>query len=769
MFRYACKVLVAVLSCTLVQMSSVQAAEPETRIAYDGYKVVEVTPSSRVEATVLMRLGEMLNCRVGPGPLTLLVSPAEYRELDRLGIKHGVVEPDVGEHLEQRALERRVARRQRGGFFADYATFAEIEAFTDGLAAAAPNLVTKVTIGQSLEGRDITALRIKDPNAPADVCQLAVNGTQHAREWISPMANCFIADYLVNNHGSDPDVTALLENVEFIIIPVVNPDGYTYTHNVDRFWRKNRRNNGDGTFGVDLNRNWGYQWANGLPGSSSGSTSSETYRGTAPFSEPETTVVSDFLSTLSNLKGHIDVHTYSQLILGPWGYNDTIVPPRESELRAAQEEMAAAMFAVDGKTYLAGLGTDQLLYTADGIAPDWTFGVLDALSWTYEMRPDCCGLDGFDPPPSSILPGSQEALAGILVLADVIQRTVEFSFPGGLPSLAEPDTPTDVSTELILWNNSEVEPGTASLFSRIGSTGPFTETALSGGPASYTGQLPGAACGEVVEYYFQVETVAGETVTAPVDAPASLFSLEAAVTAVSFADDFESDTGWSVSGSVLDGPWERADPINNGRGDPPADFDGSGQCYVTDNQLDNGTNSDVDDGTTILTSPAFDATGGATISYAYWLDDGPGSIGPGDGLAVEVATDDPPTNWTQVRSYTTAQFAWRTDVIDVASEVGTPSATTRIRFLASDVPSGHVVECAIDAVEVSSVQSCPPGECEGDADGSGTVDVNDVSYVIFRLGDSGAPGSVDGDANGDGIVDVNDVSYVIFRLGPCPG
>src|SRR5690606_2987818 len=135
-----------------------------------------------------------------------------------------------------------------------------------------------------IQGREIFEVKITGPGGGSKP-KVVLNGCQHAREWLSPMSVCWAAEQLALGDGVDGQITALLDSVEVHLIPVVNPDGYEFSHDLSRYWRKNRRNNGDGTFGVDLNRNWAYQFGGA---SSSGSGSSEEYRGTAAFSEPET-------------------------------------------------------------------------------------------------------------------------------------------------------------------------------------------------------------------------------------------------------------------------------------------------------------------------------------------------------------------------------------------------------------------------------------------------------------------------------------------------
>jgi hypothetical protein len=350
--------------------------------------------------------------------------------------------------------------------------------------------------------------------------------------------------------------------------------------------------------------------------------------------------------------------------------------------------------------------------------------------------------------------------------ADVAFLPITISLPGGSPATLVPGDSTDFDVQINEPEDTLV-PATALLAHRYdGGSYIFTPLVSQGGNL-WTATLPPALCEDSPEFYISAEGVETGVITEPAGGAATpLVAIVSSGTIQIFSDDFESDQGWTVTGGATDGQWERGDPVDNGRGDPSTDSDGSGQCLLTDNQLDNGDNSDVDGGTTTITSPLFDMSGGGTIAYDYWVDDGPG-VFDADELRVEVATNAGSTNWQTVRTYATASPAWQPDSVD-ASEFGGGTSTVRIRFSASDLGAASLIECGVDAVVVSS-SSCtnPPVGCDGDANSDNIVDVNDISYVLFRLGNSGPPGTVDGDANGDGIVDVNDISYVLFRLGPC--
>jgi len=266
--------------------------------------------------------------------------------------------------------------------------------------------------------------------------------------------------------------------------------------------------------------------------------------------------------------------------------------------------------------------------------------------------------------------------------------------PGGPPASVAQAAPTTFDVRITSGSQLLV-PGTAMLHYRSTPGGFNTSISLSPlGSGLFTATLSGFVCADQPEFYLSAQGDGGGTVYDPPGAPSRTYDLSVGMHATLLDDDFEMDLGWTVSGDAFDGHWERGVPVNGGRGDPVCDADGSGQCYVTDNVAGN---SDVDGGSTILTSPVIDASNGATVSYAYWLNDiDGGPLGVEDSLTVEFATDAAGSNWQLVRSYDTASGGWRSDSFGVP-----PTSTLRIRFTASDLLPGDVVEAGIDAVLVS--------------------------------------------------------------------
>lgn len=292
-----------------------------------------------------------------------------------------------------------------------YHTYAEINTELHALANSYPAISSVTSIGKSIEQRDLWAIKISD-NVAQDEPEPAVVflGCHHAREWISVDVPFLIAKYLLENYASDPQVARLVNNAEIWIAPMVNPDGHQYSVTTDRLWRKNRRNNGDGTFGVDMNRNYSYQW--GGPGSS-GDTYSEIYRGPAPFSEPETQAVRDFLQKLSP-KAMISYHNYSQLILYPWGYTSNPAP-QKALMDSLAGVIAHKIMSVHGVSYTPGQAST--LYLASGDTNDWLYALFGVPTYTIELRPNS-SYPGFELPESEIQPTFEENLPAALMLID---------------------------------------------------------------------------------------------------------------------------------------------------------------------------------------------------------------------------------------------------------------------------------------------------------------------------------------------------------------
>jgi murein tripeptide amidase MpaA len=294
-----------------------------------------------------------------------------------------------------------------------YHTHAELGADLFALQAAYPQLAKVRILGMSLENRPIYALRVSD-NPQADEGEPAVLflGCHHAREWISVEVPFLLGKYLLENYAADPEIKRLVDGTDIWIVPMVNPDGHDYTVQVYRYWRKNRRANGGGEYGVDLNRNYGYAWGYDNSGSSP-NPASAVYRGSSAFSEPETRAVRDLVLG-RDFGAMITYHSYSQVILYPWGYTK-LPSAQDALLRSLGNNFAARIAAVNGRNYVAGpAGTT--LYVTNGSTDDWTFALTGMPSYTIELPPIDEAGGGFFNAEADIAPIFQENLAAMLYL-----------------------------------------------------------------------------------------------------------------------------------------------------------------------------------------------------------------------------------------------------------------------------------------------------------------------------------------------------------------
>lgn len=232
----------------------------------------------------------------------------------------------------------------------------------------------------------------------------------HPREWISQAVCQYIIHYLTSNYGINDEVTSLLNTVELVVMPFVNPDGYKYTWSGERLWRKNRQPNKDSNcVGTDLNRNYNEKWGTG-----GGSTNpcSETYEGASAASAPETLAAQEYFIQNAPIHGAIDWHSYTQLVLRPYGWTESDAPdePLLKECGDLFRDEASKPFGT-AFTSQKSIG----LYPTTGTANDWFYsddaavgsqGGVRAYGFTVELRDT--GRYGFQLPASQIIPSGQE-------------------------------------------------------------------------------------------------------------------------------------------------------------------------------------------------------------------------------------------------------------------------------------------------------------------------------------------------------------------------
>ncbi len=311
------------------------------------------------------------------GRIYILAGPPDIRRLESSRIPYLLESPKFP------ALNPRSARIQ-GGINGEYHSYSELEADLRALESAFPQLARLSTIGLTLENRNIYALKISDNvSLDEEEAEVLFLGCHHAREWISVEVPFLLAGFLLEQYSTDARVRRAVDQSEIWIVPLVNPDGLEYSIRSYRYWCKNRRLNSDGSFGVDLNRNYGYNWGYDDRGSSP-EPASEIYRGAGPFSEPETRAVRDFFWQ-RHFQALISYHSYSQVILYPWGFS-AAPTDKDALFGSLAFLMSSLMQAVNGRVYGFGRAGDSF-YLTNGDTTDWAFGVAGIPAFTIELPP----------------------------------------------------------------------------------------------------------------------------------------------------------------------------------------------------------------------------------------------------------------------------------------------------------------------------------------------------------------------------------------------
>jgi len=288
-------------------------------------------------------------------------------------------------------------------FFSNFQTYDVITEWLNTQVQNHPQLASLISIGKSYQGNDILALELGKGEKKAVIIQCGI----HAREWVSPTTCCWIIDQILNqdvNGGGK-----LLETFEIVIIPVLNVDGYAYSHAADRLWRKNRQPNAGSTcIGTDLNRNYAFEWSK--PGAS-GNPCSDTYYGPSGGSGPEVSHIQAFLRKYRNadrLISYWDIHAYSALWMSPWGYTCNSLPPAYNQMRANMQSAVTAVRDVNGNTYAFG-AICQTIYQASGGSTDYSYAIDGAL---HSYAVEAYGTS-FTPPISYIPLIGSEIYAGV--------------------------------------------------------------------------------------------------------------------------------------------------------------------------------------------------------------------------------------------------------------------------------------------------------------------------------------------------------------------
>ncbi len=362
--------------------------------------------------------------RLPGGGRMLMLTGAEISRVEGLGVAVSVLDADVSRTYADRARRDRSLAVQSApsrvnhfhlGSMGGYLTLAEVEAELDSMRRAYPSLIGfRQAIGVTVENRTIWAVRIsRNPDVDEAEPRVLFTALHHAREPGGMMTLLYTMWYLLEQYGIDDEVTDILDHRELTFVPVVNPDGYVFnetnTPDGGGMWRKNRRNNGDGSYGVDLNRNYGFKWGADNIGSSAVSTA-ETYRGPSAFSEPETAALRD-LCAGRGFSLAVNYHSFADALIHPWGWSDAL--PADSVI---YRRLAGMM--TSHNYYASGTSVEAIGYATNGDADDWMYGERVVKPVVFAMTVEVGGVDdGFWPAPSRIVPIADENLMTNLMAA----------------------------------------------------------------------------------------------------------------------------------------------------------------------------------------------------------------------------------------------------------------------------------------------------------------------------------------------------------------
>ncbi|NXO54575.1 CBPA1 Carboxypeptidase, partial [Aramus guarauna] len=404
------------------------AAGTETFV---GHQVLRIVPTNNEELQTVQELQELEELQLdfwlaprGLGyPVDIRVPFPSLQplkaHLEANSISYSIMIEDVQALLDHEQMEMLRSRRQlpfSTNTF-DYATYHnldEIYAFMDLLVAENPNLVSKLEIGRSTENRPLYVLKFSrgGTNRPAVWIDTGI----HSREWVTQASGVWFAKKIVLDHESDEGLASVLDKMDIFLEIVTNPDGFAFTHSQNRMWRKTRsKHSGSLCVGVDPNRNWDAGF--GGPGAS-GNPCSDTYHGPYANSEPEVKAIVDFVKSHGNIKAFVSIHSYSQLLLYPYGHTSTPVPDQK-ELHQISKKAVAALSSLYGTSYKYG-SIITTIYQASGGTIDWTYNQGIKYSFTFELRDT--GRYGFLLPAKHIVPTAKETW---LALKVIMQHTLD--------------------------------------------------------------------------------------------------------------------------------------------------------------------------------------------------------------------------------------------------------------------------------------------------------------------------------------------------------
>jgi hypothetical protein len=610
-------------------------------------------------------------------------------------------------------MEAHYARGRKGDNFGDLYTYSEMIDELDAVHATYPSITTaRDSIGVTHEGRVLWAIKVSDnPDVQEDEPEVLFDGLHHAREPITVSVCLNTLNYLCRNYDADPYVTYLVDNRQIWFVPIVNPDGYVYNETTmpagGGMWRKNRRDNG-GSYGVDPNRNYPYQWG-GV--GSSGNPTSDTYRGPYAGSEPEVQSMMNFIEAHQFIC-HQSYHSVAGMVLIPWAYTNDHTDD-DALFRAIGEEMAR-----DNGYDVGQAG--EILYNCSGVTCDWSYGDTLSKNKIYAFTTEVGG-SGFWPFDHEISALCQENLHADLYLAQI----------AGVYFVCAGHTIQDEK----LKGNGQVDPGESvlmtvtlkndtPLFDALGVTAilrtddPYVQ--LSDAQADF-GDIPGSVTADNGSdpFAFSVEggCPQGHQIPFIMDITANggavrssqEISVMVGQPTVIYSNDFESSSDWTQdpTHTASTGDFVRIDP--NPTAYQPGDDatpDLGVYAWITAQNVNTGID-DVDGGISATRSPAIDLSAfpGARLSMMYFHGQRDEGDDPdGDFFGIDLSNDGGDTYPVNLVSFgdVTTSAIWRSLEVDLDQVIAlTDQMVIRVQ-VSEGPPKGDIVEGGIDDVIITS-------------------------------------------------------------------
>ena len=748
--------------------------------SYELYKEIKINHIDQELISTLHQLHIHLDhVHMEPdNSIKFAISQSDLNKLDSHHISYVVIHEDLEAFYASRLTNDIESRDFEYGSMGGYYTWNEIVENLDELFQDYPNLVAeKISIGQSLEGRDIWAIKMSDnPNIDEDEAEVLYTGLHHAREPMSYMNLFYYMNWLVENYGIDQMATDILDNRELWFVPALNPDGLVYNQQIapngGGMQRKNGREtcNG-GVDGVDLNRNYSFMWGLDDTGSSPNGCD-ETYRGTGPFSEPETSAISAFVEQ-HDFPIALNYHSYSNLLIYPFGYSYNN-PMDEDDLNTFIE-IGQELVSVNG--YELGTGPD-LLYPVNGEACDWMYGVHGIFAYTPEVG---SSQDGFWPSTNRIIPLCEENLYANQYLALVAGSSYSSDISVSDDSFIQGESyPLNISIKNsgLSASSGDIHIDILSSSNLIFELSEIIIDELEAGENLDLGNItyfqisqstPEGSIEEIiVNVYDNYNVVSSSSVSILIGEPETLIN-----------DEFEIQNSWTIGDDdddATNGIWERAIPNptyddNNEIIQPDSDHTENGEfCFVTNNAVSNDNGEfgygDVDGGKTTLLSPVYDLSEYSTAAVSYWrwyVNSTAGGANPGNDIWKVDASNDGGSSWYSLEETDENSNSWTRHQFILNDETLPLSNQMQFRFIAEDIyydgdngSGGSIIEAAVDDFKILVFDDA----ISGDANYDGELNVLDVVIIVNMILDVEEADLI-ADINNDGGINIQDIVLLL--------